>query len=173
MNLILVTDVKSNNGRVELEINSNRARRHSSRMRTDCCSGLHSGRGVYPGPPLPGIPLERPGTKDTHPPHRQNDRHMWKHYLPATSLAVDNNQITVTTKINFIKLEKIKACVMNDISYQKFGPSNATIFEVSCWPYMNGLFLAIEKCGAGVFHNELSHLWQRFVPKSFLGTWSD
>ena len=58
-------------------------------------------------PPTPGIltsfrgygtrdntPPERTWTTDTPPPP-QTDRHLWKHYLPATSLAGGNNMIEI------------------------------------------------------------------------------
>ena len=42
------------------------------------------------GPDIPTYPQEAPGTMHTHPHPKQNDRQLWKHYLPTTSLAGGN-----------------------------------------------------------------------------------
>ena len=103
-------------------------KKHSSRMRTDRRSSLHSWGCPLDTLPLISYPLDTlpntypmegtwyqryptpapqkgHGTRDTprkdlvpgipypSPTHGQNDRHLWKHYFPATSLAVGNEPI--------------------------------------------------------------------------------
>ena len=41
-------------------------------------------------PDIPTYPQKAPGTMHTLPHPKQNDRHLWKHYLPTTSLAGGN-----------------------------------------------------------------------------------
>ena len=79
-----------------------RTRLHSSRMRTVGCSGRHwGGWGVCPGGVCPGgwevsargvggvCPggvSAQGGVCQTPPPRGQNDRHLYKHHLSATTL---------------------------------------------------------------------------------------
>ena len=68
----------------------------------------------YTYPPTACIPHKRPGTKDTHhlertwglgypssgahpQVNRMTDRHLWKHYVPATSFAGANNSYSIFT----------------------------------------------------------------------------
>ena len=101
-------------------------RKHSSTKCTDCRSSLHSqGEGIgippwipylrYPTTwvpyPLDTLPHPPEGTWDKRyslertwyqwypTPDGQNDTRLWKHYIPATSLAVGKNTVSSETSV--------------------------------------------------------------------------